>query len=209
MAEKKQNIQVNAWSRPASDLLFSYTFNMKKALFFFVLLIFTCSFKTGYYWVQAWVNDKVISENELPKPIVKKIKSPGLILILRSKKDVITTPSNGNTYLQCYLVNHTDTTATIRRADATITGFFTEIRKDGVWQLFQRPPGPVCGNSFWSQKLEKNNVLSIEIDHAENGPIKVPFRIKYNHHGRLIYSNVITVDIDQKNYDRVGRNSSE
>jgi hypothetical protein len=179
--------------------------NRNKILFFLGLLILTSSFKIGYDWAQAWVDDKVLLESELPKKIVKKIKSPDLTLVLMTKKDLITTPSNGNTYLRCYLINLTDTTATIGRSDATITGFSTEILKDNIWQHFQHPIGSGCGNSYWTQKLERKQVLSIQVDHAENGPIKVPFRIKYTHNNIVIYSNVISVDIDQKNYDRVGK----
>ena len=178
--------------------------NLNKTLFLLGLLILTCSFKIGYDWAQAWVDDKVLSESELPKSVIKKIKTPELTLVLMTKKNIITTPSNGNTYLRCYLINHTDTTAIIGRSDATITGFSTEILKDNIWQHFQHPIGSGCGNSYWTQKLDSKKVLSVQIDHAENGPIKVPFRIKYNHNNEVIYSNVINVDIDQKNYDRVG-----
>src|SRR5215218_8682014 len=98
-----------------------------------------------------------------------------LTLVLMNRKDLITTPSNGNTYLRCYLINNTDTTAIIGRADATITGFSTEILKNNIWQHFQRPIVPTCGNSYWTQKLESKKTLPIQLDHAENGPVKVPF----------------------------------
>ena len=120
-----------------------------------------------------------------------------------TKKDLITTPSNGNTYLRCYLVNNTDTTTTIERADATITGFSTEILKNKVWQHFQSDMVSSCGNSSWIQKLEKGQCLSIQIDHAENGPVRIPFRIKYMRNDTVLYSNIITVNIDERNYNRV------
>jgi hypothetical protein len=128
-----------------------------------------------------------------------------LSLVLMSKKDLITTPSNGNSYLQCFLINNTDTIVSISRADATIVGFSTEILKDKVWQHFQKDLVVSCGNSFWIQKLGEQEVLSIQLDHAESGNIKIPFRIKYTHNGTALYSNAIMVDIDQKNYDRVGK----
>lgn len=179
--------------------------NFNKTLYFLALFIFTCSFKIGYSWAQALVDEKVFSEVELQKSVLKRVKSAELTLVLMSKKNLITTPSNGNTYLHCYLINHTDTTALIGRADATITGFSTEILKNEIWQSFQRPIYSGCGNSYWTQELESKQALSIQVDHAESGPIKVPFRIKYNHNDTVIYSNVITVDIDQNNYDRVGK----
>ena len=173
-------------------------------LSFLGLLTLTFSNTIGYDWTQAWVGDKILSEAELPKSVLKKVKPSGLTLVLMTRKDLITTPSNGNTYLRCYLINQTDTTAIIGRSDATITGFSTEILKDGIWQPFQSSMGSSCGNSYWAQKLDSRQVLSIQVDHAESGPIQVPFRIKYHHNGMAIYSNTISVDIDQKNYDRVG-----
>ncbi len=168
------------------------------------LFTLTCSFGIGYNWAQAWVDEIIISKVDLSKSVRQKIDKKKLTLILLTKKNLITTKSNGNTYLRCFLINDTDTVAIIGRSDATITGFSTEIFKDKVWQHFQQNIGSGCGNSYWTQKLESQKALSIQLDHAENGPIKVPFRLKYNHNETLIYSNVITVDIDQKNFDRVG-----
>ena len=180
---------------------------LKNAILFIGLFLLTSSFKIGYDWAQAWVDDTIISKADLPKSVLRQIKQPALTLVLMTKKHLISTPLNGNTYLQCYLINNTDTTSIIERSDATITGFSTEILKDNIWQHFQHPIGSGCGNSNWTQNLERKKTLSIKVDHAENGPIKVPFRIKYNHNHRVIYSNEITVDIDQKNYDRVGKQS--
>lgn len=180
---------------------------LKNDILFIGLFLLTSSFKIGYDWAQASVDNTVISKTDLPKSALRQIKQPALTLVLMTKKHLIITPSNGNTYLRCYLINNTDSTSIIERADATITGFSTEILKDKVWQHFQHPISSRCGNSYWKQNLAKNKILSIKIDHVENGPIKVPFRIKYNHNNRVIYSNEITVDIDQKNYDRVGKQS--
>jgi hypothetical protein len=181
------------------------TMKFKYSILLVGLLALTSSFGIGYDWAQAWVNDIVISKVDLSKTVRKQITQKELTLIVLTKKDLTTTPSNGNTYLRCYLINNTDTTTLIGRSDATITGFSTEVFKDKVWQHFQRPMGSGCGNSYWTQKLETQNVLSIQLDHAENGPIKIPFRVKFNHNDTIIYSNVITVDIDKKNFDRVGK----
>lgn len=169
------------------------------------LILLTCSFKIGYTWAQAWVDDKVLSKKELSRIITKHVEQPNLTLVLLSKKHLIKTPSNGSTYLHCYLINNTDTSTLIERADATITKFSTEIYKNHTWQLFQTDIGSSCGNSYWTQELEKGKALSIQLDHAENGPIRVLFRIKYEHNGTKIYSNTIKVDIDKKNYDRAGK----
>lgn len=161
------------------------------------------SFIEGYTWTQAWVDKRILLKNELPKLVLEGLKKPGLTLTLRTKNELITTYV-GNIYLQCFLINNTDTTVTIPRSDATIAGFHTEIYKNGVWVKFQKPLEAGCGNSDWQQKLQSQQVLSIQLEHAENGPIEVPFRIRYHYFDRLIYSNIIKVTIDQKNYDRVG-----
>ncbi|MEX8548619.1 MAG: hypothetical protein V5804_13535 [Mucilaginibacter sp.] len=179
---------------------------MKHKLSIFVILIFilTSSFSVGYNWAQAWVDDATITKSNLSKPILSQVTEKHLTLIVLTKKYLIKTASNGNTYLHCYLVNGTDTTTSIGRADATITGFSTEILKDSIWQQFQLPINSDCGNSYWTQKLKIKTALSIRLDHNEIGPIRVPFRIRFDHNNNVIYSNIITVDIDQKNYDRVG-----
>jgi hypothetical protein len=179
--------------------------NVKRATLLIGVSLSICSFTSGYNWAQAWVDDNVLSEQELPQSVQAHVRRPALAVVLLPKKDLLTTQPNGNTYLRCYLINHADSTASIGRADATITGFTTEIRKDNTWQPFQRPIGVSCGNSYWTQKLESKQVLAIQLDHSEDGSLKVPFRIKYKHYDTVIYSNVITVDIDQHNYDRVGK----
>ena len=169
------------------------------------LLVLITSFTTGYDWAQAWVQNTILHKSNLPEIVQKQIKRKGVSLVLLTKKYLIITQFNGNTYLQCFLINNTDSIVSINRADATIVGFSTEILKDKVWQHFQRDIGSSCGNSYWFQKLGDQQALSIQLDHAESGDIKIPFRIKYIYNGTVIYSNSIMVDIDQKNYDRVGK----
>lgn len=171
------------------------------------ILTFTSSFSIGYVWVQAWVEDIDFSKTELPKSLRKQIAKKELTLILLSKKDLITTPLNGNTYLKCYLVNNTDSIALIGRADHTLRGFSTEVFKDQKWQHFQGEIGPSCGNSYWTQNLSSNKVLSLQVDHSESGSIKIPFRARWKHNDLVIYSNEIMIDIDQKNFDRIGKSA--
>lgn len=176
-----------------------------KILLVIFLFVLSTSFTTGVDWVQAWVQNTILKRSNLPKTVQKQIKHKGLSLILLSKKGLIINPSNGNAFLQCFLINNTDSIVAINRADATIVGFSTEIMKDKVWQHFQKDIVAGCGNSDWFQKLGVQEALSIQLDHSESGSIKIPFRIKYIHNDTIIYSNAILVDIDQKNYNRVGK----
>lgn len=167
------------------------------------VFVLCTAFVEGYTWTQAWVDKRILSKNELPKPVFDEVKKSELIVVLRSKKELIVSHI-GNRFLRCYLINNSDTAVVVPRSDATIAGFFKEIYKNGAWVKFQKPLDSNCGNSAWKQKLNSRQVLSIDLDHDEDGPIEVPFRIRYDYFGRTIYSNIIMVDIDEKNYDRVG-----
>jgi hypothetical protein len=164
----------------------------------------TVSFTVNYEWAKAWVDKSILEISDLKIDIKKQIKEKSLTLILLPKNELITT-AKGNTYLKGFLVNNTDTTSVISRLDAVLKGCSTEILKDGIWQTFQNLSLPGCGNSNWKQNLIPQGVLSIRYDHSESGPLKVLFRIKFNHDKKVIYSNEIMIDLDQENYDRVGR----
>jgi hypothetical protein len=183
---------------------------MKTKLIFLVIAIFvlTTSFKTTYDWAQAWVEEKVLNKTELSWALRKDSKPKTLALILLTKKDLFVM-KNGNKFLNCYLINNTDSTTLIRRADATINDFSSEIFKDNGWKEFQIAYPVTCGNSYWTQELASQKMLSIHYDHNEKGNIQVPFRLKFLHNKKAIYSNEIIVDIDQENFDRVGIKKKE
>ena len=127
--------------------------------------------------LSAWVqyDDQVDVNSKLFKSLKKK---SGLIFHIPAKYQVIKT--NGNRYIQAYLFNLTDSTLTLPRMDATLDGIESELYLNNNWIRIKQNSNSTCGNSYWTQKLEPNEYLSIQIENHDIalGKVKVRQKIK-------------------------------
>ena len=127
--------------------------------------------------LSAWVqyDDQVDVNSKLFKSLKKK---SGLIFHIPAKYQVIKT--NGNRYIQAYLFNLTDSTLTLPRMDATLDGIESELYLNNTWVKVKENRTATCGNSYWNQKLEPNEYLSIQIENHDIalGKVKVRQKIK-------------------------------
>lgn len=127
--------------------------------------------------LSAWVqyDDQVDVNSKLFKSLKKK---SGLIFHIPAKYQVIKT--NGNRYIQAYLFNLTDSTLTLPRMDATLDGIESELYLNNNWIRVKQNSNSTCGNSYWTQKLEPNEYLSIQIENHDIalGKVKVRQKIK-------------------------------
>jgi len=125
--------------------------------------------------LSAWVqyDDQVDVNSKLFKSLKKK---SGLIFHIPAKYQVIKT--NGNRYIQAYLFNLTDSTLTLPRMDATLDGIENELYLNNTWVKVKENRTATCGNSYWNQKLEPNEYLSIQIENHDIALGKV-FRVGY------------------------------
>jgi len=127
--------------------------------------------------LSAWVqyDDQVDVNSKLFKSLKKK---SGLVFHIPAKYQVIKT--NGNRYIQSYLFNLTDSTLTLPRMDATLDGIESELYLNNTWVKVKENGAATCGNSYWTQKLEPNEYLSIQIENHDIalGKVKVRQKIK-------------------------------
>jgi len=127
--------------------------------------------------LSAWVqyDDQVDVNSKLFKSLKKK---SGLVFHIPAKYQVIKT--NGNRYIQSYLFNLTDSTLTLPRMDATLDGIESELYLNNNWIRVKQNSNSTCGNSYWTQKLEPNEYLSIQIENHDIalGKVKVRQKIK-------------------------------
>ena len=88
--------------------------------------------------------------------------------------------TNGNRYIQAYLFNLTDSIVTLPRMDATLDGIESELYLNNTWVKVGETKPASCGNSYWSQKLEPNTYLSIQIENHDItlGKVNVRQKIK-------------------------------
>lgn len=125
----------------------------------------------------AWVQyeDQVAINSKLYKSLQKK---SGLRLHIPKEYQVI--KANGNRYIQVYLFNLTDSIVTLPRMDATLDGIESELYLNNTWAKVKETKPASCGNSYWSQKLEPNTYLSIQIENDDItlGKVKVRQKIK-------------------------------
>ncbi len=127
--------------------------------------------------VNGWVqyDDQVDVNSKLFKSLKKK---SGLIFHIPNEYQVIKT--NGNRYIQAYLFNLSDSIVTLPRLDATLDGIESELYLNNTWVKVKETKPASCGNSNWSQKLEPNTYLSIQIENHDIalGKVKVRQKIK-------------------------------
>ena len=127
--------------------------------------------------VNGWVkyDDQVDVNSKLYKSLKKK---SGLIFHIPNEYQVIKT--NGNRYIQAYLFNLTDSIVTLPRMDATLDGIESELYLNNTWVKVGETKPASCGNCYWSQKLEPNTYLSIQIENHDItlGKVNVRQKIK-------------------------------
>lgn len=150
---------------------------------------------------KGWV-EEIIRLDSLEVLVKKNAKAKQLSLSLLPIHELVSM-ENGDKYLKCYLINNSDTTSIINRADATISGVNSEIRINNKWVSFQTDRGSTCGNSYWKQKLIHDHALYINFEWQYSKGVKVPFRLSFSHDGKLIRSNEIQVRIPKEAYSYV------
>jgi hypothetical protein len=64
--------------------------------------------------------------------------------------------------------------------DATLDGIESELYLKNTWVKVKENRAATCGNSYWTQKLEPNEYLSIQIENHDIalGKVKVRQKIK-------------------------------
>jgi len=64
--------------------------------------------------------------------------------------------------------------------DATLDGIESELYLNNNWIRVKQNSNSTCGNSYWTQKLEPNEYLSIQIENHDIalGKVKVRQKIK-------------------------------
>jgi hypothetical protein len=138
----------------------------------------------------SWVkyDDQVDINSAVYKSLKKK---SGLIFHIPNEYQVIKT--NGNRYIQAYLFNLTDSTIQIPRMDATIYPIESELYLNKNWVKVKENTSSSCGNSYWTQKLEPNYYLSIQIDNHDItlGKVKVRQKIKLKVGGQVLESREV------------------
>jgi hypothetical protein len=154
---------------------------------------------------KGWV-EKIVTPDSLGAFAKKNAKPKQLSLSLLPIHELVSM-ENGDKYLKCYLINNSDTTSIISRADATISGLNSEVRINNKWVSFQTDRGSTCGNSYWKQKLIEEYSLYINFEWNYSNGVKVPFRLSFSHDGKLIRSNEIQVRIPKEAYSYVIPNS--
>ena len=125
----------------------------------------------------GWVkyDDQIDVNSKLYKSLKKK---SGLVFHIPKEYQVIKT--NGNRYIQAYLFNLTDSIVTLPRMDATLDGVESELYLNNTWVKVKETKSASCGNSYWTQKLEPNEYLSIQIENHDIalGNVKVRQKVK-------------------------------
>jgi len=140
--------------------------------------------------VNGWMQyeDQVVVNSKLYKSLKKK---SGLIFHIPKEYQVI--KANGNRYIQAYLFNLTDSTVTLPRMDVTLDGFERELYLNNTWVKVGETKPASCGNSYWSQKLEPNTYLSIQIENHDVtlGKVNVRQKIKLKVGDQVLESNEV------------------
>jgi hypothetical protein len=138
----------------------------------------------------AWVqyDDQVDLNSALYKSLKTKT---GLIFHIPAKYQII--KPNGNRYIQAYLFNLTDSILTVPRIDATIDYMESELYLNNNWIRVKQNSNSTCGNSYWTQKLEPNEYLSIQIENYDmaQGKVKVRQKIKLKVGGQVLESREV------------------
>jgi len=164
-----------------------------KQLLFLLFVVFTgISFAQEKPTGNAWVKKKM-SISTLPGEVKNMAPAQKLSLVLLGKNYRIIKPS-GRQYLLCYLVNHTGKNINISRADEKLNGLTAEIFENKKWVIYQVSSRVFCGNSFWTQTLEKGKALLIYYDYAPKTSEKTMLRLAFGSLGSVLYSNTIAIE---------------
>ena len=162
--------------------------------------------KSGYFsnessgWVQF--TDQVDINSDIYKSLESK---SGLIFYIPDKYQVIKT--NGNRYIQAYLFNHTDTVVSIPRIDATIDNVENLLFVNGKWIKVKENSKSDCGNSYWTQKLEPNFYMSIQVDNHDIsiGTIKMRQKIKLKIGEHILESTEVNAMLNENQLKILGQ----
>lgn len=163
--------------------------------FALVLLVFVLSsfVQQDPLTVDGWVKGQPIDVAKLPQTVKGKILDDKLYLVLLGKKSMVVT-KGGSKYLVCYLVNNTAKSVNLRRADGKLSGLVCETLDQGKWTTWGSPAPIFCGNSYWSQSLEKGKALLIHVNYNPAGLVKVPLRMAYSNFSEKIVSNQVMTE---------------
>ncbi len=138
----------------------------------------------------AWV--KYVDQVDINSALYKSLKNKtGLIFHIPAKYQVI--KPNGNRYIQIYLFNLTDSIVSLPRMDATIDQVESELYLNRNWVKVKEVMPATCGNSYWTQNLEPNEYLSIQIENYDMalGKVKVRQKIKLKVGNQILESRVV------------------
>jgi hypothetical protein len=104
---------------------------------------------------------------------------------------------NGNRFIQILLINNSDTSVPILRADATILGLSCFVKAGNEWILLRGGTIVSCGNSFFTDSLPKKSLMTIQLDNVDHGDgnIKIPFKVKFLLDDQVIESNEVTIKL--------------
>ncbi|GAB4048752.1 hypothetical protein [Spirosoma litoris] len=142
-------------------------------------------------WVKSDIDFKQYKRHEqfptsqLPTYIKPKANA---VSLLWTKSD------SGALYKEGFLINSTNDTVHIDRADATIAHIRTEVYTKGEWLTLQKDRGSSCGNSYRTMSLAPKHYILVQLDQL-SGPMKVPYRIVVQVNGKDVLSEPTTVHL--------------
>jgi hypothetical protein len=121
--------------------------------------------------------------------------------------DTVVTASNGNRYIQAYLINAMSDAFKIDRCDATLYPAETQILVNKEWKTYQRSMGSTCGNSYFTSTLLPGSFYSLRIDvnTATNGNLATQFRLKIRIENNDYVSNPYTMYLTKKEIEKAGK----
>ncbi|QMW04277.1 hypothetical protein [Spirosoma foliorum] len=123
--------------------------------------------------------------NQLPAYLKPKANTVSLLMAK---------PDSSILYKAAFLINATNDTVHIDRADATIAHIRTEVYTKGQWLTLQKDRGACCGNSYRTMSLAPKHYVLLQIDQL-SGPMKVPYRIVVQVNGKDVLSEPTTVHL--------------
>ena len=153
----------------------------------------------------GWV--KFTDQVDINSHLYKSLKSKsGLIFYIPDNYQVI--KKNGNRYIQAYLFNLTDTVVLVPRIDATIDNVESILFINSKWIKVKENSGSECGNSDWTQKLDPNFYMSIQIDNHDIslGKIKIRQKVKLKLGGHTLESREVNAMLNDNQFKLLGQN---
>ena len=97
---------------------------------------------------------------------------------------------------RAFLINTTNDTVFVNRADATLANVRTEVYIKNQWLVLQKDRGASCGNSYWKMPLAPNHHLIVQIAPL-SGSVKVPYQLIVEVNGKDVISKTTMTDLNQ------------